>query len=286
MKNFKALFVIPKEVPHQVATAQALIEGFKRHGILDAKIVKNFNPATMRADLIAMWAWRPKRTGAHWYHIHKAQQASGGHSLVMERAYLGERHTWTSLGYDGLNGRGDFCNANIRNPGRFNKHFSDLLKPWQTKKTNRVLVAGQCKFDAAVSHINIEDWYRNVTLELSLRGYDVIFREHPLNVANRWNFSGLPVTLDTSASFEESMQSVDCVVTYNSNGGVLSTLAGIPTISHDIGSMVHNVTKHDLKDLNYQPDRKDWAAKISYAQWLPSEMESGEAWAHLKQKYK
>jgi hypothetical protein len=281
----KVIFVVPKQ-NHQLDTAKALSAGFKRHGITDIKLVKVYDPRVMGADLVAIWAWRPKRKGSQWWLVDESQKYRGGHSLVMERAYVGERHTWTSLGYDGLNGRADFCNAHITDTTRFNKNFSHLLQPWQdTDKRQKVVIAGQCRMDAAVSHINIDEWYRSVAMELNLRGFEVVFRPHPLNT-HPWEIEpGLKVTVDTSSSFEECIKDAKCVVTYNSNAGVLSTLAGIPTISYDKGSMVHHITTHNLTNLSHKPDRREWSAKIAYSQWLPHEMSSGETWEHLKQKY-
>lgn len=284
MKNFKVLFVVPKD-NHQLDASKALSEGFKRHGLHDIRIVKGYDPRIHNADLVAIWAWRPKRKGSLWWLIDQSQKAKGNHTLVMERAYVGERHLWTSLGYDGLNGRADFCNKDITDISRFNKHFPDLMKTWQnTQGSNKVLIAGQCKMDAAVSHININEWYRAVTIELAQRGYDVHFRPHPLNTHPWIPEPDLPVTIDLFPTMEESMVGTKAVITFNSNAGVLSTLAGIPTVSMDVGSMVYGITSHKLSDISQTPERSKWAAQIAYTQWLPEEMESGEAWEHLKKK--
>ena len=281
----KVIFVVPKP-NHQLETAKALSEGFKKHGITDIQLVKTYDPRIMGADLVSIWAWRPKRKGSQWWLVNESQQARSQHSLIMERAYVGDRMKWTSLGYDGLNGRADFCNSQITDISRFNNHFQHLLKPWQdTKSRKKVVIAGQCRMDVAISHINIDEWYRKTVTELNLRGYDVVFREHPLNT-HPWIIEpGLRVRVDTSESFEECMKGAKCVVTYNSNSAVLALLAGIPTVSFDKGSMAHSLSTHNLNNLAHKPDRKEWASKIAYCQWLPNEMASGETWEHLKAKY-
>lgn len=229
-------------------------------------------------DFFITWAWKPNQVGSRWDLMKK----SGKPVLVMERGYIGDRLSeWTSIGWNGLNGRADFCNSNITDYSRFDKHFSKYLKPW--KKYNPdlpVLLVGQCYHDASVAHTNIHDFYDYVISSLSNNGHKVIFRLHPLNREPYLH----NIQEDKNQDVLETFKNVKSVVTFSSNTGVLSCLNGIPTYAHDKGSMVYNIASHDLNDLDYMPDRKDWASKISYTQWNNNEIESGLAWEHLKQK--
>jgi len=86
---------------------------------------------------------------------------------------------------------------------------------------------------------------------------------------------------------EKDLENCWCVVTFNSNVGVDATLAGIPVITHDKGSMVYNITSHDISTINnpYIPNdelRQQWAYDTAYAEWSPDELKSGEAWQHIK----
>ena len=252
----------------------------QKHGITNIRLVQAYDPEKMEADLVACWAWRPDRGGRHWAAMRTAQKSRGGHCMIMERAYVGERHTWVSLGYDGLNGHADFCNSDVNSLARFNRHFKNELQPWR-EGGHKVLIAGQCKGDASIVHVDIERWYERMVTTLKEAGHEVVFRDHPLN-KSPWRG---PCKFDKSATFQEALTDVKCVVTFNSNAGVLATLAGIPTITSDPGSMAYSITKHNLEDLNYRPDRSLWAARLAYTQWLPEELENGTAWEHLKRKF-
>ena len=85
---------------------------------------------------------------------------------------------------------------------------------------------------------------------------------------------------------EKAISKAKVVVTINSNAGVDAALAGKPVISLDRGSMVWDISEHDFKNINNPKfnNRTQWCNDIAYAQWHPSELESGEAWNHLKGK--
>ena len=273
----KVLFVCPKQ-NHHITCANNIIAGMKKHGISNFKIVPRFIPNKMKADLLVTWAWKPFQIGSRWQSIKKSNIPA----LIMERAYIGDRHKWVSLGYNGLNGNADFYNKSIINPSRWNKHFFSEMKLWNTNG-EKVLVIGQCKHDAAVSHINMEKWYFEIISKLNKMNIQVIFRPHPLNKFKWQRDPRIKYRLDETKNL--SFDNIKCVVTFNSNTGVLSTLAGIPTIAWDKGSMVYDLVKHNLDDLEYCPDRTKWSSQMAYTQWLPEEIHSGEAWEHLKEKF-
>ena len=76
----------------------------------------------------------------------------------------------------------------------------------------------------------------------------------------------------------EAIGNAAWVVTYNSNSAVDAVLAGVPSVSCDVGSMAWDVTGHDVAVKPPSPDRKEWAAKMAWAQWTDDEIESGRAW--------
>ena len=203
----------------------------------------------------------------------------------MERAYIGERHHWVSLGYDGLNGRADFCNQDITSSKRWDKYFLDYIKPQRTYKNGYALVIGQVPGDASHKHININKWYETTIRSLNKKGVPVVFRAHPLARQNNvWQpAADLQFKYDKNPSLEASLKGARCCVTFSSNSGVISMLEGVPTVAYDEGSMVYNIAENDLNNIDNTPDRTDWARKLAYCQWLPAELESGEAWEHLKQ---
>ena len=60
---------------------------------------------------------------------------------------------------------------------------------------------------------------------------------------------------------------------------------GIPVVAMDPGSMAWGVARHDVTMDFYMPDRRQWLYDLAYKQWTIEEVENGNAWEHLKQRY-
>lgn len=273
---------------HERKTIQNLLIGFAKHDIVDICFERQPKPGY---DLYVTWAWKPQQVDRRWYNIKNITKQYGGRCLVMERAYIGNRNHWVSLGYDGLNGRADFCNKEITDLTRWQNKFSQYLLPQKQNKTGNVLICGQVRTDASLCYLtqnyrSYDDWVLNTIEKCRAYKFNPIYRPHPLDQAlPDWrNRRYAPFDIDTNPSIEKTFSNVDLVVTYNSNAGVLGILNGLPVVSHDEGSMVWEVSKHRFDEprlLDY-PNIKSWKAKISYTQWEPYELASGEAWDHLK----
>ena len=202
--------------------------------------------------------------------------AQGKRCLVVERAYLGDRFRWHALGFDGLNGRADFCNADVPND-RWIKYWRSSVRPWKSGG-EYALIIGQVPGDAALQGTDIFKWVENTAKEASKLYQKVFFRPHPL-CKKRVDMPGVAVLGgDLGAALERAA----VVITYNSNTAVDAVMAGVPAIAMDAGSMAWDVTSHTLEEPLYKGDRDDWGRRIAYAQWLPEELKSGEAWAHLR----
>jgi len=249
---------------HQVSHASALKAGLKRHGI-DAQIVNTHNAA--RSETVACWGWR---TCA----VHRA---SGRQVLVMERGYIGDRFAWTSLGWNGLNGRATFGR---REDGgeRFRAHHAGLMKPWRAGGSY-VLIAGQVPGDAALAGRCLRGWYEQQAQRAAAYGLPVKFRAHPL-AYRRGGVSDVPGAESIGGELADNLQRAALVITYNSNTAVESILAGVPTVAVDAGSMAWDVALPDLpKSLAVpEPDRLTWAHRLAWNQFTLAEIESGFAW--------
>ena len=179
------------------------------------------------------------------------------------------------MGYDGLNGRADFCNADAGS-ARWERHFASFMQPWK-KDGEYALLMGQVRGDASIADINISDWYAKTAARLSEQGWTVMFRPHP---------NGRAVAPDRAftlvGSLEGALASAARVVTFNSTSGVDAVLAGVPTIAMDRGSMAWDVATHDVEEALVTPDRVPWAERLAYAQWNDDEISGGVAWEHLK----
>jgi hypothetical protein len=205
----------------------------------------------------------------------KMQRDRGRHYLVMERGYIGDRFVWTSLGFDGLNGRANFPSIDD-GMKRWNKHFAGFLKPWKERNGKLALIMGQVLGDASIEGVDFNKWVADTATEHRELGYQVYFRRHPGERSRRVNAGAVP---ERNGALADALTEADLVVTYNSNSGVDAVLAGVPVYAADRGSMVY-----DLLPMRggQRPNRVDWCKKMAYTQWLPEEIERGDAWAALK----
>lgn len=250
------------------------ILGLTHHGIKCRRF--NCNEIPPPCDLIIFWGHKYKK-------IIKQQQEHKKDYLVAELGYVGDRTKWTSLGFNGLNGRASFMNFG-KNSTRWKKHFpSKLKKPRVDGKY--FLIMGQMPADASVKNTDISKWAINTYLSLEAKGINVLYRPHPRigKLPRRYRSIEYRIKIHTG-DLADALKDARGVITYNSNSGVDAVLEGLPVTSCDQGSMVYNITSHDI----YRPrtyNRLQWANEIVWAQWLPEEIISGEAWEHLRQRY-
>lgn len=249
------------------------IDGLRLHGIEP----EQREAGDIRAsDLAVIWSHRDTA-------LFSAQKSGGGHYLVMERGYVGgidQRRQWTSLGFDGLNGRARFPRA-VDND-RWNRNFGSVMKPWK-REGDYAVVMGQVRGDASLRNVDIGAWYEEAVSAIKAKwDIPVLFRPHPNDYwippalegqIDKVGFGLLGPTLDRAT----------IVATFNSNSGVDAVLAGVPTITKDIGSMAWPVSSQDyVKRL--APPRTAWAAQLAYCQWTDEEMATGLAWEHLERE--
>lgn len=261
---------------HQEIYAKALTKGMAIHGHKNTSISPVFIEEN-DTDLVCVWAHKTPQIFQH-------QRKRDKPYLIMERSYIGDRFDWVSLAYNGLNGRGNFLNDDITDMSRWKKHFAKYVKPWKINKEGYVLVIGQMPGDWAIQHVNINEWYVNTIRELNSRGLRVIFRPNPLDKHNMYlQNKNLKFIYDTNKTLEESLSGARCCVAFSSNSTLIAAINGCPSVAVDPISMTYGkVSATDLGNLDYAPNRNDWFAKLAYCQWLPSELEDGSAWKHLK----
>jgi hypothetical protein len=263
------IHIYARQMSSEIGVSKQLVaftKGLQRHG-LEAEVLLPGKSA--KCDLAVCWGVK-RRLEMH----------SGRRALILERGYLGDRlNTWTSAGYDGLNGYADFLNHG-KDSSRFDRHYGpDFLKPWRTSpKGNLVVIMGQVRGDASLRGMNIDLWYKQVADRLLRCGHRVGFRPHPLFRSAVNN----PKVEQLNGSLEEALKRAKYVVTYNSNSGVDAVVAGLPTVTCDPGSMAWPITGHDVAIPPPTPDRAAWAARMAWCQWTMEELANGDAWDHLK----
>lgn len=261
-----AVYLYPDR--HHEPHLKAMACGLQRHGIS----VEHFSSdPDRRADFAVVWSWR----------LGLRLQAQGWTKpiLVMERGYVGDRFKWTSLGWNGLNGRATFPDIDDRR--RWDENFGGLLKPWKPQYDGVATIFGQVTGDTALIGSNILKWYADTCYHLHRSGYSVQFRPHPVEIkrGRATPMFGQHETLLGDLGL--SLDRTGLAVTFNSNSAVDALLAGVPTYTEDEGSMVWGITSHDLDEVEYFP-RDDHFHRLAWKQWTDNEISSGYAWSFVK----
>jgi hypothetical protein len=254
----------------QQRAARMFAAGLRRHG-LDAPIG---TPDEYRPSDLAVF-WSHRRTA-----IIAAQRARGLDYLVMERGYLADRNWWISLGFNGLNGRADFHNADVP-ADRFQRYHAHLMAPWR-EGGDYVLLFGQVRGDAALNGLDFVRWARAQTDALRAAGHRVRFRPHPADSKIRCPRGAEP---SPESDLYADIESARFTVAHSSTASVQSVLSGVPVVCLDRGAMAWEVASHALAAPLIRPDRAAWAHRLAYCQWTPAEIAQGAAWAHLKRRY-
>lgn len=206
--------------------------------------------AGIRTQHVACWGWR----------LGSVLRANGHEVLVMERGYLGDRFSWTSLAWNGLNNRGTA--PVIDDPRRFNKHFA--LEPVRPG-SDYVLIVGQVPGDMALMGRDLHPWYCLKAREALESGHKVVFRPHPL-AGRRGPVRDVPGAITDKGELHASLAGAIKVVTFNSNTGVDAVVAGKVATCEDEGSMIYGMG-----------DREQWAHRLAWRQWRMEEISSGFA---------
>lgn len=246
---------------HQTFWIGCFAEGLKQHGIKPRVFGSVDKPHD--ADISVVWGVRNSHLMT-------------GQTVVMERGYFGSRLKNISCGWNGLNGRADFKN-NESPPDRWEQHGVDVL-PWSTEG-EYVLLMGQVQGDMATKGVDLLNWYSETAQYIRTHtDRPVVFRPHPLSR----QYHQVPGCFTRNVDLNEALAGAFACVTYNSNAGVDSVLAGVPTVVSDPGAMAWDVASHEIDDLSYTPDRGQWLNDLAYCQWTEQEIRAGKAWEHLK----
>lgn len=260
-----ALTIIANPSPHQSAHAKALAAGLARHGI-PTRICREHEGT--KAPVVACWGWR----------IGERFRERGREVLVMERGYLGDRFRWTSLAWNGLNGRG--AAPTIDDPARFAAHFGTLMEPVRRGGSYALLI-GQVPGDMSLGGRNLSKWYEDQAMAAAATyRLPVRFRQHPVALQRGYKLH-LRNASEIGGTLEAALADAAVVITFNSNTGVESLLAGIPTVAVDKGSMAWPVAARAIGDECRFAQRDEWAARLAWRQWTIEEIASGDAWEHV-----
>lgn len=234
---------------HQQSYGEAIKRGLEKHGI-ETEIVPAGRPAM--GDITVIWGWR------------RAKTLAPGKLLVMERGYVGDRFEWTSLGWDGLNGRARF--PMVDDPARWEKHFAHLMRPTRTID-GYALILGQVEGDAAVQDVNLPQFYRFAADRARKSGMEPVFRPHP-DSARRRGVRTMEGARLLEGTLSEALEGASIAVAFNSNSLTDAVLAGVPVAPGDEGAMAWP---------SLACDRETWARRLAWCQWTMEEIADGTA---------
>lgn len=271
-------------------------------GDMDSEEVKNAD-AYLQTNLLKPKYATEDRSGPYEYVLD-----SGKPFLVHESANFRKHYQeWNRIGWysykwtDGI-----FGNANSP-PDRWNKFTKKTgitIKEWNSPG-DAIILMGQKEgdssltdlYDNGIKHFGI--WLQRTVNSIRKHSdRDIIIRPHPRNLTaglkTAHNIKGENVYVSKNITLggnqggeglAADLAMAHCVVTYNSLSAIEAVCEGIPVFALNNGSMVWPIAHKKLKSIesiNYEVDVTQWCNDIAYTQWHTDEMQSGEAWAHLR----
>lgn len=257
----------------EIEAVLAVVEGLKICGER-VRLVEEHEPRNAAAVAV-MFGWGKLRHRE----ILRAQTSIGGKTLVVNFGSLKRSNGFYTVGWNGLNGRGEYFNENSP-PDRW-ENLGIELRPWN-QRGNNVIISGQVPTDGSVALVDILQWCEEQAISVRCwTNRPLVFRPHPL--ARHVPFE-IPGAIRSERSLSEDLEDAWAVVTYNSTSSSMAVIEGIPVFTADRGSMAWEVSNHDLKKIEAPVllDRTQWAYNLAYTQWSLSEMKAGLAWDHLK----
>lgn len=213
--------------------------------------------------------------------IIKRQKAVGRLVLILEKGFV-KRDKYFHIGWNGLNGRADFCNS-LMPPDRW-AALDVHLKNWQVDDLIRpIVICGQVPWDSSVQHSDHIKWCQETVAMLrAMTHRKLIFRPHPMVKGKiDYGISGVAIA---HHPLEEDLKRAHAVVTFNSNSAVDAVIQGVPVFVADEGTMAGDVANWELSDIEHpiKPPRQRWASDLAYTQWNLEEIAAGDPIDHLK----
>lgn len=241
---------------------------------------------------------------------------SGKPFIVSESNPFREYPGWVRFGWHSYRwDDGNFNNQSVTSDrwNKFVKTTNISIKDWHSPG-DKIIIMCQKEGDSSLLKLyarGYESFYQWVieTIQTLRQHTDrpIVIRPHPRNldrgvaitkkIISQCGFTNVSMSENLTVgefvnqggeALEQDFKQAYAVITYNSLSGVEAVCRGIPTFALDSGSMVWPITHHDLdkiENLDYTIDRTEWQNKIAYTMWDRSEVELGEAWAHLKPVY-
>ena len=161
------------------------------------------------------------------------------------------------------------------------------LRKRRAKKGSHILILGQVPGDGQ-HHMDADaltTWYADAVRQIRERTeLPIVFRAHPKAAS-----FGLCPDADSQqdpakVTLKTALRNAVTCVTYNSTAGTEAMLDAIPVICSQV-AMYAPWADSDFAHIEAPNtgDREDYFSRLAYAQWTHAELQSGEAFAFLRQ---
>jgi len=257
-------------------------------------------------DLAVMFgSWKPERSNIH--HVVRSSIKEKSKSFICIETPLLGRQVFQPNNHQrvGING---FLNRDaVFGPERdYPRDRLDRLGinfgGWKHNQGSKIVIAMQLAGDASMRHNSITQW--TIDTVKTLRKYTdrpIEIRTHPGVSSKGWgnydemfrtflfdNIQDVSFVNGREIPWEDQITDAYCVVAYTSGLTIDAVVNGVPVIACDEGNFAWNVGETRLENIESLSlatnDEVDaWLRTLSYCQWTPDEMESGECWSHLQE---
>lgn len=171
--------------------------------------------------------------------------------VIVDWGYFADREHAISISFNGFHGLSMPVRAIRRKPARW--HPDPL--PWKTTG-DCVTVFGQLQNDRAVRGLHVETWLRDTAVEAAKAyGMKAKIREHP-KMRSSWEPQLPPL--------DQVLDETAVAVTWTSSVGILTVLAGVPTIALHPASPAWEVSRPFLDGRVNMPNRERWLHELSW----------------------
>lgn len=258
--------------------AQLMYEGIRRHGeAVDA--MEAGRHRGVNADVAVFYGFE-----------------RGLEKVFADYRAAGRPVVYVDLGYWSRNNRGQFegfhkVSVNDRHPtAYFQKIPHDAarlaghrleIRDWR-RGGDFILLAGMSDRAALVAGFQPEQWETEAVRVIRKHtDMPIVYRPKPNYLMAR----PIPDTIfnHKKIAVSQAIEGCHAVVAHHSNVAVEALMLGVPTFVVDgVALPLSESSLHRIATPRMEGDRQQWLQDISYCQWHPAEMRSGEVWAHLK----
>lgn len=245
--------------------AKAMAAGIKRCG--DEAVMVPINTAgVVKADCAVMYGWKRHRLLQRYprfVYADLAYWSRSTHYRLSVGGWSPHRYVCAGLPEDRL------------------QALRVQVQPWRETGDELLLVGASAK--SMVEHgFRYMQWENAMARHLLKLGRKVVYRPKPSDPQR------MPMSLEgvgyDERPIKDALDAALCVVTHHSNTAIDALVHGVPVYCELGAGTAFSVTRDQIPVPPQLPGREQFLADVAWLQWSTEEMESGAAWAHLKER--